>query len=589
MSTEMDQANEREPASDSSGNGSSEEEEEEEDQPRQTRSSASKRAKSKPTPSSTRMVIDLVGEGDKPYLKSRSSFYNRRDVKMRGLSNGLSGVLFQESAKEEVIDFLSSCLLSVRRSRDASQRVYAKHLTGNSGIGKSVTMECLRRYCEANAGGRFHNQFIQLDISAFCDDSHASMITGPAPGFKGFKGECLLKQLQLAEQRVEPGQDNPFIVIVFEEACKGHVAFMNCLNPLLSNGTLRGSDMTHFVLAPGTNLICLFLSNFGQDLPIVSNRARALAQVQTRMFNRGFQDCDIGRMGAAPIFFRPLTETQLYEALEQRSRGYVEMHAFTQRYGLAKHRPEESGCPEASKRNLLTLNIIQNTPSGTGLRGCLKYYQSEMDALFATALGIAEEAEEQEEARKEKVEKEKNQKKAKQTSPKERTGTNVKPIYYTRRVDISTKEKVRALRRDQTDVRLGNKQRRLNKENFNSCVENGLDHADLMVLRFSIGGKIHRAIRILTPMESEQDREEEGEIHRSDGGADESGSDHASMGPAVPSVPEEKYVSLKRKLDALTQEHNRLVSEHNALHDLYYSEKKFRRFEPVEANVGQTQ
>lgn len=324
---------------------------------------------------------------------SHAEFYTTEGrATMRSLRQALSEVMCQEDAIEQVIYKLHAQALTPFRPAKPSDRICSLHLTGGSGVGKTETTRLLARYLGVGEGTRYTAQYRPISLSKYSDQSHAVALTGAAAGLLGHDNIDLVTQLIQAAARVDPDQDVPFIVLGLDEACKAHPAFMNSLNPLLSDGSIANVREQVFTIPRGTLLIILWTSNFAEHIcEPYADPEETTRYIYDRMRRKGYDNCDIARMGGDPIVYSPLSHSAMYTILERCGNARLGNHTFSRDYGV----PRYQGPPtESVHNNSLILNILSTYKVELGVRHPLEKYKIAIEALLTTAVDVIECAEE---------------------------------------------------------------------------------------------------------------------------------------------------------------------------------------------------
>lgn len=328
----------------------------------------------------------LVMPTEAEHFVSKSKFYKLANANITGLTDALSEILQQEEAKEQVIFKIYSRALTPLRSKKTSERICSIHLTAGSGVGKSRTAELLAEYFHAGPGTTHPAQYVIEDLSKYVDQSHATSITGSAKGLVGYNDKTLVDRLIEAAKPI-PGIDNgeiPFIILHLEEACKGHVSFMNALNPLLSGGIITDTKNNRFTIPDTTLLIIIWTTNFAEGIKQPNqNPDQSIRIVHQRMREKGFDNCDIARMGGDPILYNPLSADDMYTIIEKKGAARIPLHLFSSKYGVPVYRDEnenaEPGC------NILIKNILKTYNPDLGVRSPLERYMTELDTLLTNS------------------------------------------------------------------------------------------------------------------------------------------------------------------------------------------------------------
>lgn len=228
---------------------------------------SSKKQVKKPNTLSKKNIIDEEEEEDgEDFYLSTSSFYSTKTANIKGFQHTLSEIYFQDEGKEQVIYKIYAQAITPYRPKKASERICSLHITGGSGIGKSETPKQIASFLGVGPGTKYPNQYIEISMSKYSDESHAVGITGVAGGLLGHNNKDIVERFIQSSKQVVQGEDNPFVVVIFDEICKAHSAFMNGLNPLLSDGSFANVKEERYTIPNGTLLIIFWTSNFAQNL-----------------------------------------------------------------------------------------------------------------------------------------------------------------------------------------------------------------------------------------------------------------------------------------------------------------------------------
>ena len=324
---------------------------------------------------------------------SRAEFYTTEGrATMRSLRQALSEVMCQEDAIEQVIYKLQAQALTPFRPAKPSERICSLHLTGGSGVGKTETTRLVARYLGVGDGTRYPGQYKPISLSKYSDQSHAVSLTGAAAGLLGHDNPDLVTQLIQAATRIDPDEDVPFIVLGLDEACKAHTAFMNSLNPLLSDGSIANVREQVFTIPRGTLLIIMWTSNFAEHVcEPYADPEETTRYIYDRMRRKGFDNCDIARMGGDPIVYSPLSHNAMYTILERCGNARLGNHTFSRDYGAPRYQG-----PDAMHTNNLILNILSTYKVELGVRYPLEKYKIAIESLLTTAVDVIERIEENE-------------------------------------------------------------------------------------------------------------------------------------------------------------------------------------------------
>lgn len=315
---------------------------------------------------------------------STAAFYNRpAETIVRDLTTALSGVMHQDLAKEEVFYRLYARIATKKRPFHASQRIVSLHLTGGSGVGKTQTAEKLAHSLGVGPGTAFPNHYHHISLTKYSDQSHAVAITGVAGGLVGYNDANLVVTLQSIATI-----SSPFIILHFDEACKAHPAFINGLNPLLSEGEFADVKGKRFRVPDETLLIILWTSNFSEKFPdlFLTNPQAATRQVHEKMYAKGYDFCDIARMGGDPIFYRSLNTDDMYDIIDKNGNDRLSLHVFSCEYGVPSYREKHVAVATPVDRpNQLVRSVINTYRHELGVRFPMEKYRTELETLLTNA------------------------------------------------------------------------------------------------------------------------------------------------------------------------------------------------------------
>lgn len=336
---------------------------------------------------------------------SKSAFYTEPGhCSMTALRDALRDIMRQEDAIEQVIYKLHAQALTPFRSPNAADRKCSLHLTGGSGVGKTKTTELLARFFQVGPGTRYPGQYKSISLAKYGDQSHAVAMTGAAAGLLGHDNQDFVATLIQAAKRVDPVEDNPFILLALDEADKAHPAFMNALNPLLSEGRIANVREQCFTIPRGTLLIIVWVSNFAEHIMNpYENPEQTTRYIYDRMRRQGFDNCDIARMGGDPIVYNPLHRDDMYQILLGSGNERLEGHEFSRRFGVPRYsdrltetasrawmasHADTATAVVAGQSNVLILNILQTYKIELGVRHPLEKYKTEIEALLTSAIDV---------------------------------------------------------------------------------------------------------------------------------------------------------------------------------------------------------
>ena len=324
---------------------------------------------------------------------SKSPFYSRSTGEIvKTIFHSLSDILHQDSAKESLIHRAYARIATPVRDKNPSQRILSLHLTGGSGVGKTVSAEKFAYGLGVGPGTPYPNNYYHMNLGKYSDQSHAVAITGAAAGLVGYNdGNMVTKLKEIAKV------DCPFIVLHMDEACKAHPAFMNGLNPLLSEGKIADvrEAAPPFVIPNETLLIIIWTSNFGEDIADpTGDPESATRHVHALMRAKGYDHCDIGRMGGDPIFYKPLTADNMYSIIEKKGYSRLCHHPFSREFDVPVYKQRTSASLslidsvdslDVRQPNLLIRNIMKTYKPELGVRHPLEKYKGELDELLTVA------------------------------------------------------------------------------------------------------------------------------------------------------------------------------------------------------------
>ena len=323
---------------------------------------------------------------------SKSRFYKDKKATIQHLSDTLQEIQKQDEAIEQVIYKVYAQLLTPNRSKIASERICSLHLTGGSGIGKTRTAELIAQFLDIGHGTPYPNQYINTSLSKYTDPSHSVGITGTAGGLVGYNDVNMVDRLILATKPAVGREDEgvPFILLHLDEACKAHPNFMNALNPLLSDGAIANIKEKRFVIPDDTLLLIIWTSNFAEHIENPNaNPEASVREVYSLMLKRGFEYCDIARMGSDPILYNPLSADDMYAIIEKKGSARLPLHCFTTKFGVPFYdNNNESGSRHDS--NLLIHHILKSYSPSLGVRHPLEKYKTELDSLLTLADFLAQ-------------------------------------------------------------------------------------------------------------------------------------------------------------------------------------------------------
>ena len=432
-----------------------------------------------------------VYEKENGYYVSRAAFYDRspREI-VEHLNHMLSEIMYQDSAIEELIFRIYARVMTPLRDINPSNRIFSMHLTGNSGIGKTKSAELLALALGIGPGTPYPLSYHHVNLSKYSDQSHAVAITGAASGLVGYNDDNLVTTLiKIAKEAA------PFIVLHLDEACKAHAAFINGMNPLLSEGMFANVKEQRFVVPEATILIILWTSNFaeGIDKPI-ENPERATKHVFALMREKGYDHCDIGRMGGDPIFYKPLSIDEMYGIIEKKGNSRLPLHPFSREFGVPTYRSDDSEKKMTmdADTNIFIRNILRTYKPELGVRHPLEKYKSELDALLTVADLMAKIGGTPS-----------NKKRKKRTHP---------PIYWCRQIEITAED--RANREEflasYPEIATALHQRRKNRMHFNRIFDDVTQPMlEYIVLKFYKDGFKMLAYSILQPVSDQSIRAED--------------------------------------------------------------------------------
>ena len=324
------------------------------------------------------------------YHVSVSNFYNSPpNLIMGNLKASLSGIMYQDNAIEELFNKVYARVATPMRDMDAAQRVIPVHLTGPSGVGKTKASEGLAYGLGVGPGTPFPDFYISINMTKYHDPSHVSTITGPGAGLVGYQDPTIPARLIALIKKLKDNEDRPpVIVLQLDELCKAHASIMNGLNPLLSEGRIADVKENTFIVPQDMLLIIIWTSNFGEGIADPgANTEEATRFVYRRMMDKGFDHCDIGRMGGDPIFFKPLSSTEMGCIIRKNGDTRVAMHPFSIKFGTPKYKIRRSALlsDEGDGVDPFVRKIMEGYKFELGVRHPLEKYKTELDLLLNTA------------------------------------------------------------------------------------------------------------------------------------------------------------------------------------------------------------
>lgn len=322
---------------------------------------------------------------------SKAPFYQRpKNAIIKSIKDSLSGIMYQDCAIEQVFHRVYARVATPSRSMNPTQRILSLHLTGGSGIGKTETVKLIAEALGMGPGGEYSHCYDRINLGNFGDQSHVATLVGAAPGLIGHKDKNFVTKLK---EMITPAKNDkdeappPFILLHFDEACKAHPAFVNALNPLLSEGTISDVKSNNFTIPNETLLIIIWTSNFAGPVRNANTDTDAIVRiVYQSMLDKGYDHCDIGRMGGDPIFYKPLTTTEMYNIIEKNGNARLPLHVFCQQFSIPTYKEKRSSrVTEDAQSNLLILNIMKTYKPELGVRHPLDKYMTELDSLLSVA------------------------------------------------------------------------------------------------------------------------------------------------------------------------------------------------------------
>ncbi len=326
--------------------------------------------------------IEINDESGEICYISKAPFYDRPPaIIVKSINDSLSEIMHQEAAVEEMIYRTYARISTPSRDKLASDRILSLHLTGGSGIGKTRSAEKLAYALGIGPGTQYPNHYHRINLSKYSDPSHAVSVTGAASGLIGSNEANLVTKLREIAK-----VSSPFIILHLDEACKAHPAYVNGLNPLLSEGIIADVKEQSFSVPNETLFIILWTSNFGEGIKDpIGKPDEATSTVHKLMIEKGYDHCDIGRMGGDPIFFKPLTSDEMYNIIQKKGTSRLRLHNFSRRYGIPVYKQRaapDTNIVDAKQPNILIRNILKTYRPELGVRHPLEKYKSELEALL---------------------------------------------------------------------------------------------------------------------------------------------------------------------------------------------------------------
>lgn len=233
-------------------------------------------------------------------------------------------VIYQDFSTYDVAKLLKYAI-NTTSSIDEDNTPVRMLLTGATGSGKTQTVKEVRNLLRMCKNQIHANAYIEYRFTSISDKGQSSTVTGASPGYIGFgQGETLHDKLVKAcshynkiKQEIRHNITFPHLVLLFiDELDKADQSIMNPLNSLLSDGCIHDNKTGNiFTIPKSIKLIVCFTANFGADL-MLKNRLtyddhydESKLRIRDELSSvRGYEECNIDRMGEIIPFFHPSKE-----------------------------------------------------------------------------------------------------------------------------------------------------------------------------------------------------------------------------------------------------------------------------------------
>lgn len=343
-----------------------------------------------PTPTTPPTITPrVICEDGTECFVSNAAFYNNKPGQIsKALKKALSCIMHQDEAIEAFLFQTFPRIASPLRDLEAAFRILNVHLTGGSGIGKTQSAKEFARAIGVGPGTQYPNNLHSINLGKYSDASHGVAVTGAALGLVGYNDQNLVTILK---KMADGSPGAPFLVLHLDEVDKADPAYANGLNPLTDLGSFANIKEERFTVPEDALLIILWTSNFAEGL-VNSNGdpENVTSYVNARMIAKGYDNCDISRMGDDPIFYKSLSSDEMYGIIEKKGSRRVAYHSFSRQYGLPTYRARvELLDTEESQPNILIRNIMKTYKPELGVRHPLAKYMTELDRLLTVAYEVA--------------------------------------------------------------------------------------------------------------------------------------------------------------------------------------------------------
>ena len=319
-------------------------------------------------------------------IKSDAPFYHDLEANFRRLDTAFESIMKQDEAIEKIKDIVIARMLTPYRPKAAVNRIVQIHVDGPTGVGKTALGYAIAKFLGIGEGTAYPDQYLFVSLSKFLDSCHASSITGTSAGYLGFNSKDLVDMLEGTKKlsdAVKNDEPPPFTMLHFDEADKANPAFMNGLNPFLSEGSITNMKGQNYTIPNGTVFVILWTSNYSEHFKEpLANPLKSIRKIHAMMRKSGFQDCDIARMGGDPILFKPFNSSDISEIITKKGGSRTPFHSFCLNFGNPRYLADV-------EENLLIKSITHAHSCKLGVRHPMNAHDLELDAFLTNALKLS--------------------------------------------------------------------------------------------------------------------------------------------------------------------------------------------------------
>lgn len=259
------------------------------------------------------------------------------------------------------------------------RKVYKATLGGAEGSGKGTTVETVRYLLGMDPGYIYASQFVSLSGSAVSDNKSKA---------GGKEGVSLMKRLHKATQTAkspETGKKEtlPYICLFIDNVDKACAKFIDCVGPLLENGTYTMGSNESFSIPKKTPLLVLFTTNCA-SAGIASmtklDDSVAAEMIRLTLKQRWPEGNLMKRMEPIYPFYILKAET-VRPILMTKFEEYVRDSDISNKYG--------KGTMQYSMevKTMIVDHVLAKVNTAHGIQGSISQLINKLDIFFSIGLG----------------------------------------------------------------------------------------------------------------------------------------------------------------------------------------------------------